>query len=109
MSIDSPSATSAQLSERLPDPDKFEGDRKDLHHFVSQIKEKMIVNYDCFLTPQSRMAYVTNHLKGTPYAQILLYIHNGVCQLSDYGEVLEILKCAFGDPNHARNARNDLY
>lgn len=108
-STDSPSATSAQLSERLPDPDKFEGDRKDLRRFVSQIKEKMIVNYDRFPTSHSRMAYVTNRLKGTPYAQILPYIHNGVCQLSDYGEVLEILERAFGDPNRARNARNDLY
>lgn len=108
-SIDSLSAASAQLSERLPDPDKFEGDRKDLRRFVSQIKEKMTVNYDRFPTSQSRMAYVTNRLKGAPYAQVLPYIHNGVCQLSDYGEVLEILERAFGDPNRARNARNDLY
>jgi hypothetical protein len=67
-SIDPPSAASAGLSERLPDPDRFDGDRKDLHRFVSQIKGKMNINLDHFLTPQARMAYVINRLKGAPYA-----------------------------------------
>jgi hypothetical protein len=49
--IDPPSAASAGLSERLPDPDRFEGDRKNLHQFVSQIKGKMNINLDYFLTP----------------------------------------------------------
>jgi hypothetical protein len=34
-SSDTVPAGSARLSERLPDPDKFEGDRKDLRRFVS--------------------------------------------------------------------------
>lgn len=34
-STDSVSTGPARLSERLPDPDKFEGDRKDLRRFVS--------------------------------------------------------------------------
>jgi hypothetical protein len=96
-------------SERLPDPEKFEGDRKDLRRFVSQIKEKLNVNRDRYPTPQSRMTYVTNRLKGAPYAQILPYIHEGACQLSDFAEILDILERAFGDPNRTRNARNELY
>ena len=40
-----------RLSERLPDPDKFKGDRKDLRRFVSQIHKKMNINHDRFLTP----------------------------------------------------------
>jgi hypothetical protein len=108
-SIDPASTGSARLSERLPDPDKFEGDRKDFRRFSSQIQEKMNVNYDRFPTPQTRMTYVTNRLKGAPYAQILPYIHRGVCQLSDYHEILDILERAFGDPNRTRNARDQLY
>lgn len=65
-------------SERLPDPEKFEGDRKDLRRFVSQIHEKMNVNRDRFPTPQSRMTYVTNRLRGAPYSQILPYIKEGI-------------------------------
>jgi uncharacterized protein DUF4939/zinc knuckle protein len=106
---DTVSAGSAKLSERLPDPDKFEGDRKDLRRFVSQIHEKMNVNRDRFPTSQSRMTYVTNRLKGAPYAQILPYIHRGVCQLEDYDKILDILDRAFGDPNRVNNARNELF
>ncbi|KAG0158110.1 hypothetical protein PDIDSM_5623 [Penicillium digitatum] len=86
----------------------FEGDRKDLRRFSSQIKEKLNINRDRFPTPQSRMTYVTNRLKGIPYAQILPYIRDGICQLNDFTDILDILERAFGDPNRARNARNEL-
>jgi hypothetical protein len=69
----------------------------------------MNINLDCFPTPQARMAYVINRLKGAPYAQILPYVRDGVCQLSDYTEILNILERAFGDPNRTWNTRNDLY
>ncbi len=104
-----PAPEPSRISERLPDPEKFEGDRKDLRRFISQIHEKMKVNRDRFPTTQSRMAYVTNRLKGPPYAQILPYIKDGECQLSDYDEVLRILDRAFGDPNRVNNARSDLF
>jgi hypothetical protein len=103
------SSNTPQLSERLPDPDKFEGDRKDLRRFISQIHEKMNVNLDRFPTPQSRMTYVTNRLKGPPYAQILPYIRKGICQLEDYDKILDVLDRAFGDPNRVNNARNELF
>lgn len=108
-SITPPSTSSAHLSERLPDPDPFDGDRKDLRRFVTQIRGKMTVNQDRFPTPQSRMTYVTSRLKGAPYDQILPYLHGGTCQLPDYEEILNILERAFGDPNRARNARNTLF
>lgn len=108
-SVAPPSSEASRLSERLPDPEKFEGDRKDLRRFVSQIHEKMNVNRDRFPSAQSRMTYVTNRLKGPPYAQILPYIHRGICQLTDYEEILDILDRAFGDPNRVNNARNDLF
>ena len=98
-----------QLSERLPDPDRFEGDRKDLRRFISQIHEKMNVNRDRFPTPQSRMTYVNNRLKGAPYAQILPHIKRGICQLNDYEDILDTLERAFGDPNRVNNARKELF
>lgn len=103
------SSGSRVRSERLPDPDKFEGERKDLRRFISQVKEKLNINRDRYPTPQSRMTYVTNRLKGVLYAQILPYIREGVCQLNDFTDILDILERAFGDPNRARNARNELY
>ncbi|KAI7137118.1 hypothetical protein KC316_g16709, partial [Hortaea werneckii] len=103
-----PSETTRQ-SEKLPDPEKFNGERKDLRRFVSQVHEKMFINRDRFPTPQSRMSYVSSRLTGTPYAQVLPHIKNGVCQLEDYQQVLQILDNAYGDPNRINNARSDLF
>jgi hypothetical protein len=97
------------LSERLPDPDKFAGERSDLRRFVSQIREKMLVNRDRFPTPLARMSYVTSRLSGTPYAQILPYIKDGACCLPDYGDILDILERAYGDPNRVNTARTKLF
>lgn len=99
----------SQLSERLPDPDKFEGDRKDLRRFTSQIHAKMTVNIDRFPTPQSRMTYVANRLKGEPYSQILPHMDHGTCRMRDYNEILDLLDRAYGDPNRVSNARKELY
>jgi hypothetical protein len=100
---------STRQSEKLPDPDKFSGQRSDLRRFTSQIHEKMIINQDRFPTSQSRIAYVTNRLTGTPYSQILPYIRDGVCQLADYPQVLQILERAYGDPNRVQNTRSELF
>jgi hypothetical protein len=55
----------------LPDPNKFKGSRKDLHRFTHQIHDKMITNCDRFLTPQTRMTYVTSRLGALPYVHII--------------------------------------
>lgn len=54
----------SRLSERIPDPDKFFGDSKDLSRFISQVYQKLTVNRDRFCTPQERMTYVTSRLSG---------------------------------------------
>jgi hypothetical protein len=106
---DTQSTASTRLSERLPDPDKFTGDRADLRRFATQMRQKLLVNRDRFPDSQSRMTYVTGRLSGTPYAQVLPYISRGRCSLPDYEDVLRILENAYGDPNQARNARGELY
>nr|CEG03375.1 unnamed protein product [Fusarium acuminatum CS5907] len=103
------SAESASLTERLPDPDKFEGNRDDLRRFVSQIHSKLKANHDRFPTPFARMAYVTGRLTGRAYAQVLPHIRAGECQLPDYPDIIDLLERAFGDPNRINNARAELF
>ncbi|VTO92596.1 unnamed protein product [Fusarium graminearum] len=103
------SAESTSLTERLPDPDKFEGDGNDLRRFVSQIHLKLKANHDRFLTPLARMSYVTGHLSGRAYAQVLPHIKLGECQLPDYPDIIDLLERAFGDPNRIDNARTKLF
>jgi hypothetical protein len=68
----------------------------------------MIINYDRFPTPQSRLAYLASRLEGRAYLHIQPYIRNGVHTLKDYEEGLQVLERAFGDQNRARNAQNAL-
>ncbi|KKK13891.1 hypothetical protein AOCH_007766 [Aspergillus ochraceoroseus] len=103
------SVPTAQTSEQLPNPDKFNGQQSDLRCFTSQICQKITMNLDYFLTLNSRMAYMTSHLEGTPYAQILPYIQDRICELSDYIKILEILEKAFGDLNLEANTRANLF
>jgi len=100
--------SSISRSEKIPDPDKFHGERAQFDVFASKIREKMIVNYDRFPTSQSRLAYLASRLEGRAYLHIQPYIRNGVHTLKDYEEGLQVLERAFGDQNRARNAQNAL-
>lgn len=102
------SAPTARLSERLPDPDQFNGDRNNLRLFINQVKTKLTVNRDRFPSPAARTAYVINRLTGPAYNLILPYIQEGSCTLSDSDDVLAKLESAYGDPNRANNARQNL-
>ena len=102
-------STPTERSEKLPDPDKFSGQRSDLRRFVSQIHEKMTINRDRYPNPSARMSYVTSRLSGLPYDQILPYIHEGICSLEDYPAILQILERSYGDPNLVQNARSEIF
>lgn len=104
----SPSETN-RLSERLPDPEKFEGTKTDLRRFTAQVRAKMNANRDRFYTAQSRVAYVASRLGAIPYAQVLPYMKGEQYLLSDYEDVLKLLERAFGDPNRVNNARKALF
>lgn len=102
------STASAQLSERIPDPDKFKATRADLRRFHNAITEKLTVNRDRYATAVSRMAYVNSRLNDEAYKLIQPYIRHGTCRLPDYEDILDILRSAYGDPNETRTARRKL-
>ncbi|KAK4183472.1 hypothetical protein QBC35DRAFT_418884, partial [Podospora australis] len=58
---------STSLSEKLPDPEKFDGSRANLRRFTQQVYGKMIANADRFPTPQGRLTYVAGRLTGKAY------------------------------------------
>lgn len=97
------------LSEKLPDPEKFDGSRADLRRFTQQIYAKMKANADRFPTATSRLTYVAGRLTGRAYELILPKIAYGLPQFPDYPDILAYLEKAFGDPNRVTNARNDLF
>lgn len=100
---------SPHLSERQPDPDKFDGSRPDLRRFTQQIYAKMTANADRFPTATTRLTYVAGRLSGKAYDLILPKTLYGVPQFVDYKELLDYLESAFGDPDRVQNAQNKLY
>jgi len=100
---------SSKISERLPDPEKFDGNRKDLRRFTQQIYSKLTTNLDRFTSANSRLAYVASRLSGPAYELILPKVKYGVYQFVDYPQMLTYLETAFGDPDRVKNAQNDLF
>ncbi|KAI1676071.1 DUF4939 domain containing protein [Pyrenophora tritici-repentis] len=104
-----PSSRTPSLSERIPDPKKFDGTRSDLHRFIQQIYGKMSANADRFPQATGRMLYVAGRLTGKAYALMLPKIQYGIPQFVDYPQMLEYLERAFGDPDRTQNAQNRLF
>ena len=98
------SSETSRLSERLADPDKFDGDRNKLLNFIDDIRLKFAINGDRYPTARERKAYVVSRLTGLAYQQVRPYIRLGVPQVADFEQILEILEKAFGDPNRASRA-----
>ena len=69
---------STPISERLPDPEKFDGSREDLRRFTQQIYGKMTANADRFSTASSRLTYVAGRLTGKAYQLMLPKIAYGL-------------------------------
>jgi hypothetical protein len=102
------STASAQLSERIPDPERFKATRPDLRRFHNAITEKLTVNQDRYPTAVSRMAFVNSRLNDESYKLIQPYIRHGTYRLPDYHDILDILQKAYGDPNEARTTTHWL-
>ena len=103
------SATSTRLSEKLPDPEKFNGSRPDLRRFAQQVQAKITANLDRFPTPANRLIYVAGRLSDRAYDLILPKIINGVPQFPDYPDLLDYLDKAFGDPDRKQRAVDELF
>ena len=101
-------ASPSRLSEKLPDPERFQANRADYRRFRDAITEKMTINADRYNSPASRIAYTNSRLISDAYAHIQPYIIHRVCSLSDYTEILDILKRVYGDPNEEATARRKL-
>ena len=96
-------------SDKLPNSNLFIGKREELRLFVLKISQKLRVNADRYLTPTTCLTYILSQLSSTIYSQILPYINSDrICRLTDYPNILRILKQAYGDLNRINNARTEL-
>src|SRR4030081_2581420 len=60
----------ATKSEKLLDPDKFNGNCTKLDSFLEGIKLKLSSNADCYLTLKSQLQYACSRLEGSVIAHV---------------------------------------
>jgi hypothetical protein len=87
------------LSEKIPNPNEFDGSRNDFRRFTQQIYGKMTANADRFPTAIARLTYVAGRLTGKAYELILPKTSFGVPEFLNYPEMLAYLENAFGNPD----------
>ena len=95
-------------STRLPDPEKFDGNRTDLDQFLTQLRLKLQTNADHFPTKDSRLGYAISRLDGDALKQVTPRLQQDTIDFSDLPEFYNYLKAAFGDPDSVGTARRRL-
>jgi retrotransposon gag protein len=106
---DSFNRTESRPKATLPDPDKFNGDSKDLNRWLGEISDKLAVDAPCFgYDNQIMVIYAKNRLTGTAYDTITPLFHNGKRPFKTAEELVNYVKKLFGDPDREANARDEL-
>ena len=102
-----------ERSQKIPDPDKFNGDRAKYRNFVSKLRLKLMSDANSFPTEVHKLAYAFSLLEGAAYDQVRAYITtdedgNDRFDLANIAALFRILESAFDDPDRARNAMRKI-
>jgi hypothetical protein len=93
-----------RCSGKILGPLVFDGNRKKIEGFITQLRLKLFSGPTLFPTPALRMAYTFNRLEGHVQAQIL-----PTFSLPDVEDIICILNNAFGDPDPIATTRSKLH
>jgi uncharacterized protein DUF4939 len=92
-------------SEKIPDPEPFDGKRSELAPFIASLRLKLLMNRDRFPTVQERLTYAFSRLAGNARNQILPYVTATGIGLEDEEALIAHLELAFGDPDRKGTAQ----
>ena len=95
----------AEKSEKLPDPDPFDGTREKLIPFLFAIRSKLAINLNRYPTEDSKIDYVYSRLSGNAQAQILPRLQAELNKIDTCDQLLEHLERSFGDPDRRGTAQ----
>ena len=89
---------------KIPDPDKFDGDREFLPNFLLQLRLKAPTLPD----EQARLRYAISLLKDRALSQIRPYVRAGRVDLDNLEALIAKLEAAFGDPDRVATAEGKI-
>ena len=89
---------------KIPDPDKYDGDRESLPNFLLQLRLKAPTLPD----DQSRLRYAISLLKDRALSQIRPHVRAGRIELDNLEALISKLEAAFGDPDRVATAERKI-
>ena len=89
---------------RIPDPEKYKGDREKLHLFITQLRLKAALYPD----HQSQLRYAVSLLEDHALDQLMPHITNDRINLDNVGSLISILETAFSNPDKVATAERKL-
>jgi hypothetical protein len=95
---------SAPAAQKIPDPEKYSGDRKNLRSFLVQLCLKAAT----FPTVPEKLRFAVNCLKDNALDQVSPYVKDDTVDLPDLAALVQILENAFGNPNRIQDAERKL-
>ena len=104
MTLMDPQARPQPQLTKIPDPDKYDGDRETLPNFLLQLRLKAPTLPD----EQSRLRYAISLLKDRALSQIRPHVRSGRIELDNLEALISKLEAAFGDPDRTATAERKL-
>jgi hypothetical protein len=102
-------APAAPKRRRQPDPDMFDGTRKQYQVFYQQLTAKVENDKEDFVSHKTACDYAFARLKGTAATLTLPYMNKmRVSSSWDFNHLLGFFDQMFGDPHKAERARDKL-
>lgn len=96
------------LSEKLPDPEKYNGVRGQLRSFVGQLRMKLRHNADRFSSEESRVVYAISRMERSVVSVVAPLLDAGTLPCDTLEELVTLLERAFGDPDRQGTAKREL-
>jgi hypothetical protein len=97
-------AASTPAPQKIPDPEKYGGDRNKLRSFLVQLRLKAAT----FPTVPEKLRFAVNCLKDDALDQVSPYVKDDTVDLPDLAALIQILENAFGNPNRVQDAERKL-
>jgi hypothetical protein len=88
-----------ERSQKIPDPDKFSGERKHYRSWRSDVRLKLLGDGDLFRDEDSKVIYVISLVSGDAKNHIIPYVRPGGVLFSDVDSIFGVLDAAYEDPD----------
>ena len=98
------------LSEKLPDPELYDGDKQKLRSWIYSLNVKLIGNADRYPTESDKIRYLVGRLTGKALNQVEPRVKaNGSPDFDTVKDLIKYLELAFGDPDERGTAQRELH